>query len=289
MGKRKFGIEVFYGLGVAFIWGLTFLSIKVAVAELKPMTLALSRFIIASALLPLIALVNKTPLAVKPKDLPLLFVSGFIGVTLYFFFENNGIMRLSASESSIIIGTIPVLTLLVDTVFYRLRASKSVIIGILLSFGGVAVMVAKSHSAAASTGGYLFMGGAAVAWVSYTFLTKPLGLKYPILSVTFWQIFFGMLGCVPFALFEGQGFVRVSTPVLLNVVFLGVLASAGGYWLWVMVLDKLGASRSSVFINLIPVVSVIASFIVLGERLAPVQLAGGAATVIGVYLATRRA
>jgi drug/metabolite transporter (DMT)-like permease len=86
---------------------------------------------------------------------------------------------------------------------------------------------------------------------------------------------------------EGQGFVRVSTPVLLNVVFLGVLASAVGYWLWVMVLDKLGASRSSVFINLIPVVSVVASFIVLGERLAPPQLAGGAATVIGVYLATK--
>jgi len=132
------------------------------------------------------------------------------------------------------------------------------------------------------------MIGAAVAWVTYTFLTKPLGLKYPLLSVTFWQIFFGMLGCLPFALLEGQGFVRVSTPVLLNVLFLGVLASAVGYWLWVMVLDTLGArSRSSVFINLIPVVSVAASFVLLGERLAPPQLAGGAATVIGVYLATR--
>ncbi len=287
MGRHKLGAEAVLGVGVAFIWGLTFLSIKVAVVELRPMTLALSRFVIASAVLPLIALIRRTSLSVRARDLPLLFASGFIGVTLYFFFENNGIMRLSASESSIIVGTIPVLTLLVDMVFYRIRVSKTVILGILLSFGGVAVMVAESDSASSSSGGYLFMIGAAVSWVSYTFLTKPLGLKYPILCVTFWQIFFGMLGCVPFAMLEGQGFVRVSTPVLLNVVFLGVLASAVGYWLWVMVLDKLGASRSSVFINLIPVVSVVDSFMVRGERLAPPQLAGGAATVIGVYLATK--
>jgi len=289
MGKFKLRTEAVLGLAVACIWGLTFLSIKVAVVELKPMTLALSRFVIASVLLPLIALIRKTSLSVKARDLPLLIASGFIGVTLYFFFENNGIMRLSASESSIIIGTIPVLTLLVDMIFYRMRAGKSVVLGILISFGGVAVMVAKSETAGSSSGGYLFMIGAAVSWVSYTFLTKPLGLKYPLLSVTFGQIFFGMLGCIPFAMLEGQGFVRVSTPVLLNVVFLGVLASAVGYWLWVMVLDKLGASRSSVFINLIPVVSVAASFIVLGERLAPAQLVGGAATVIGVYLATKSA
>jgi len=47
-------------------------------------------------------------------------------------------------------------------------------------------------------------------------------------------------------------------------------------------------SRSSVFINLIPVVSIVASFILLGERLAPLQLLGGAAAIVGVYLATTR-
>ncbi|HAP55193.1 MAG TPA: EamA/RhaT family transporter, partial [Spirochaetaceae bacterium] len=147
MGRHKLGAEAVLGVGVAFIWGLTFLSIKVAVVELRPMTLALSRFVIASAVLPLIALIRRTSLSVRARDLPLLFASGFIGVTLYFFFENNGIMRLSASESSIIVGTIPVLTLLVDMVFYRIRVSKTVILGILLSFGGVAVMVAESDSA----------------------------------------------------------------------------------------------------------------------------------------------
>jgi len=276
------------GILVAVIWGLTFLSIKVAVVELKPMSLALMRFVIASAILPLIAVLMKTSLAIRPRDLPLLALSGIVGITFYFFFENNGIMRLSASESSIIVGTIPVITLLVDIVLYRRRPRPIVSAGIVLSFVGVILIVIKSEAAATSPAGYFFMTGAALSWVLYTFITKPLSGRYPLLTITFWQILFGTLGCLPFVLFEGQDFSRLSVTVLLNVLFLGVLASAFGYWLYVTILDKLGTSRSSVFINLIPVVSIIAAFVLLGERLAPLQIAGGAVTIAGVYLATTR-
>ncbi len=275
-----------FGILVAVIWGMTFLSIKVAVRELGPMSLALSRFVIASLILPLIALATKTSLRVRTRDLPLIAFSGLMGITFYFFFENNGIMRLSASESSIIIGTIPVLTLMVDILLYKRKPSPSVALGILLSFLGVALIVLRSEAAAASPGGYLFMVGAAASWVLYSFLTKPLSGAYPLLSITFWQIFFGTLGCLPFALLERQDFSGIGAATILNVLFLGVLASAFGYWLYVIVLDRMGASRSSVFINLIPVVSIVASFILLGERLAPLQLAGGAVTIAGVYLAT---
>ena len=276
------------GAAVAVIWGLTFLSTKVAVASLSPMMLALLRFVVATIFMPPIAWLSHVTLKVRPRDIPLLAASGFIGITLYFFFENNGILRLSASESSIIIGTIPVLTLMVDMVFYRRRLSKSVVAGILLSFLGVALIVARSEAAKASPGGYLYMIGAAATWVIYTFMTKPLGGRYPLLAITFWQISFGMLGCIPFAAAEGMRLGPITASLVLNVLFLGVLASALGYWLYVIVLDRLGASRSSVFINLIPVVSIVAAFFILGERLAPLQLAGGAVAIAGVYLATSR-
>jgi drug/metabolite transporter (DMT)-like permease len=250
------------------------------------MSLALLRFIIASALMPVIALISKTKLRIAFKDMPIIGLSGLVGITFYFFFENNGIMRLSASESSMIIGTIPVLTLLADMLIYRRKVSAKVSIGIILSFIGVAFIVLRSEAALSSPGGYFFMIGAAISWVLYSFLTKPLSGKYPLLALTFWQILFGMLGCIPFALFERQDFSGLSGVVILNVVFLGVLASAIGYWLYVLVLDNLGASRSSVFINLIPVVSVIASFVILGERLATLQLLGGLVTIAGVFLAT---
>lgn len=275
-----------FGILVAIIWGLTFISIKVSVRELGPMSLALSRFLIASLILPLIAVASKTSLKIRLKDLPLLAFSGLMGITFYFFFENNGIMKLSASESSIIIGTIPVLTLIVDFFIYKRKPTTAVMVGIFLSFLGVGLMVLRSEAAMVSPEGYFFMVGAAVSWVLYSFLTKPLSGTYPLLAITFWQIFFGTLGCLPFALGERQDYSQLSLLVMLNVVYLGVLASAFGYWLYVIVLDNLGASRSSVFINLIPVVSIVASFALLGERLAPLQLAGGAVTIAGVYLAT---
>jgi drug/metabolite transporter (DMT)-like permease len=285
MRERGFILPLM-GTAVAVIWGLTFLSTKVAVREIGPMSLALSRFIVAVAtLLPIVAL-TRTSLKVEGRDLPRLAAAGFLGITLYFLFENNGIMRLSASESSIIVGTIPVLTLLIEIFIYKRKARPAVIAGILLSFLGVAAIVARSETVKSSPAGYFYMVGAALVWVGYTFLTRPLGAKYSLLSVTFWQILFGTLGCIPFAIAEGQDFSAISLPVWLNVAFLGVLASAFGYWFYVVVLDKLGASRSSVFINLIPVVSIVASFFLLGERLSPLQLAGGAAAIVGVYLAT---
>lgn len=274
------------GLAVAFIWGLTFLSIKVAVRELRPMNLTLLRFIIATLLLLPIARISRTPLSVAKRDLPLLAAGGIVGITLYFLFENNGIMRLSASESSIIIGAIPVLTLIIECVLYRTKLKASLAVGILMSFGGVALMVLRSESARSSPAGYFYMIGAALCWAAYSFLTKPLGDRYPLLAVTFWQFLFGTLACVPFAVAEGQDFGRISTAAALNVLYLGVLGSAVGYWLYVIVLDRLGAAKASVFINLIPVVSIAASFVVLGERLSGLQLAGAAAVIAGVYFAT---
>ncbi len=276
------------GVGVAVVWGLTFLSIKVSVAELSPMTLASLRFIIASLILPLIALVSRISLKIRLRDFPLIALSGLVGVTMYFFFENNGIMLLSASESSIIVGTIPVLTLIVEILVFKARTKPAIVAGIFMSFAGVGLIVAKSEAAKSSPAGYFFMAGAAVSWVIYTFITRKLGTRYPFLTVTFWQIFSGTLGCIPLGIAEGWVKRPLSFQVMANVAFLGVLASAFGYWLYVIVLDKLGASRASVFINLIPVVSIVAAFILLGERLAPLQLAGGAVTIAGVYLATYR-
>jgi drug/metabolite transporter (DMT)-like permease len=287
---RSNGAATALGFAVAFLWGMTFISIKVALSGLSPMTLALSRFIVASALLPLMAFFIKEKLSVRPRDLPVLAAAGLVGVTLYFFFENNGILRLSASESSLIIGAIPVLTILAERFIYGARHGKRVYAGIILSFAGVALIVTRSSGGSSSLPGYLFMGGAALSWVAYTFLTKPLSGKYGLLAVTFWQIFFGMLGCIPFAILENfkadARAISLPPAVWLNVLYLGIFASAIGYWFYVITLERLGASKSSVFINLIPLVSVAAAYILLGERLGPEQLAGGFVAIAGVFLAT---
>ncbi len=276
----------FFGVIVAVIWGMTFLSIKVALREFGPMSLPLFRFTIASFLLALIMLLTRTSFRVAWKDVPMLSLSAFTGVTLYYYFENNGIMRLTASESSLIVGTIPVVTLLAEIIAFKVRPRRSVILGIALSFAGVALIVMRSGNASTSVSGYFFMLGAVLSWVAYGFITNPLSGRYPMLTITFWQMVIGALGCVPFALAEHQSWTGFSASVLLNATFLAVFGSAIGYWLYIIVLEELGPGRSSVFINLIPVVSVTASFVFLGERLSAIQIAGACLAIGGVYLAS---
>jgi drug/metabolite transporter (DMT)-like permease len=106
--------------------------------------------------------------------------------------------------------------------------------------------------------------------------------------VTFWQILFGLLGCLPFALAESASWKAPALAVTLNVLYLGVFCSALGYWLYVSALELLGPGTISVFINLIPVVAVVSAYLILGERLQGIQWLGGTIAVAGVYLATTK-
>jgi drug/metabolite transporter (DMT)-like permease len=284
--KRRESAASLFGVIVAFIWGMTFLSIKVALREFGPMSLSLFRFVIASVLLAGIMTVSHTRFAIAWRDVPLLALSSFVGVTLYFFFENNGILRLTASESSLIIGVIPVVTLIAEILFLHTRPGRLVALGIVLSFVGVALIVLRSESASVSPLGYLYMAGAALSWVVYGFATQPLSGRYPMLAITFWQMVIGAIGCIPFAVAEKQVWAGLSAAALFNAAYLGIFGSAIGYWLYVIVLEHLGPGRSSVFINLIPVVSVAASFVILGERLSALQIIGGIIAISGVYMAT---
>jgi drug/metabolite transporter (DMT)-like permease len=287
-GFRSQGLARAFGFATALIWGLSFISIKVAIVAIPPMTLGLLRFIIAAALLPLLALATRESLRVKPRDLPRLASGGLLGVTLYFLCENNGVKLLSASEASLIVGVIPVVTMLAERLFLGTRVGFRSYLGALLSFAGVGLIAARSAGASSSPLGFLYMGGAALCWVAYSFVTRPLSERYGQVSITFWQSLFGMLGFIPFAIAEKASLAGLSAPVVLNVLYLGVFCSALGYWFYVVSLDVLGAGPANSFINLIPVVSVLAAFLFLGERLSGLQWAGAAAAVAGVYLATAK-
>lgn len=282
-------VAIILATATAFIWGLSFLSIKIAVTVVPPMSLGLARFVIASILLMLFFVARQSLPRLALRDLPLMAGSGLIGVTLYFAGENNGIMRLSASESAIIVGTIPVLTILADRLFMRGRLRTLQYVGAIISAAGVSLMVVESLKISAQPLGYLFMTIAAFSWVAYAFATRPLLAKYTQTEVTFWQGLFGAAGFLPFALLEKMDWAGLTPLIVVNVLYLAVFCSALGYLFYIISMDVLGAGVASVFINLIPVVSVVASFFILGERLSPLQFGGAAVAVAGVYLTTMKA
>jgi drug/metabolite transporter (DMT)-like permease len=291
-----------------FFWGFSFVSIKIAVEVFPPMTLGALRFAIALIFLFFIKKKYAPDEKIQKSDIPLLAGAGLSGVTLYFFFENNGVSLIPASEASFIIAAIPIMTLIAETIGVKIASQRkraattpgtdgsgsareaSVFrrtvlpgLGALISLAGVALVAGVSFALSGTGLGYLYMAGACFSWVSYSFLTRPLFSHRSQVYIVFWQSAIGFLGFLPFAFFE-PSWQMPGFSVWGHIIFLGICCSALGYWLFAHALDVLGVGTASMFINLIPVVSAIGGFFVLGERLQPLQWLGGALVLSGVYL-----
>jgi drug/metabolite transporter (DMT)-like permease len=285
-------------IACVLLWGISFISTKVAIAVFPPMTLGLFRFVLALVFLFFIKQRLAPEERLRGRDIPLLCGAGVTGVTLYFFCENNGVSLVTASEASIITGAIPVMTMTAEWMGGRLsllppeRIGGRRWLGAAISMAGVWLVAGVSFALSGSLLGYAYMGGAALSWVAYCFLTRPLFARRSggnaRLYIVFWQSVFGAAAFLPFAIAEYPRWGRPDLPVILHIVFLGIGCSALGYWLYARSLEVLGVSVSSVFINFIPVVTVITGFFLLGERLTALQWLGAALVVSGVYLTMRK-
>ena len=287
--KSKRSLAIISAIFTTILWGLSFLSIKTSVKVVPPMTLGFSRFLIASLVLFIATKLMKTDVSVNKRDLPYLALAGLIGITLYFAFENNGVKILPASSASLITATVPIATLILESIFFKTKLSKVKIISIILSFIGVLLIVDidfKNLSSVAShdyTKGYILMFGAVGCWVIYTLSTKKLYEKYSQLAVVFYQQLFGTIFFIPFIFFEKTNLSNIDGVIVLNILYLGVICSALGYCTYVYALGQLGASSTSLFINIIPLVAVVASFFILKESINITQVLGGVLIILSVY------
>jgi len=271
----------------ALVWSVSFINIKVAVAVVPPMTLGLLRFIIASLILIVMVKVKKVDLHVDKKDRLNIFLAGAIGITLYFYFENNGIKYTSASASSLIIATVPVFSVIADALLYKIKITRKVFMSIITSLTGVLLIVGFNLEELVASGyakGYVMMFGAVGSWILYMIVTKPLFDRYSQLHLLFYQAVIGMICFVPFSIMEGFNYSLLTANVMMHIAILGVFASAIGFYTYLIALDVLGMSVSSVFLNLLPLLTVIFSMFYLKETMTLTQIFGGGLILISVFL-----
>ncbi|MDR2481403.1 MAG: DMT family transporter [Spirochaetaceae bacterium] len=284
----------FFMIICVLFWGFSFISIKVSMQALKPMTLGALRFSIAVVCLYIMKLINDMRLTQRGeaketlsfKDLPLLILTSITGVSLYFYFENNGVDLTGASEASIIIGFIPVLSMLCDVILLKTNIAPRQWIGTAFSVSGVIMVSGISISLSGNPLGYVFMICSVICWVVYGFLTRPLFTRRSQIYVIFWQNFFGLAGLCLFAVFEKNSWMLVDGVIIGHVLFLAVFCSALCYMLYAYALDVLGVSVTSLFINCTPVITAVASFFVLKERLTLLQWIGAFFVMGGVTAAS---
>ncbi|ADN02451.1 DMT family transporter [Spirochaeta thermophila] len=267
------------------VWGISFVSTKIVLAAFGPMMLAFIRFAVGVVVLALLLRLQRKSLSVRRGQGALLIAGGVIGVTLYFYFENTGLLHLPASDASLIVASIPIVSLLVEAVVFRRGMGVREVVGALLSFAGVYLIVREGLRLTGRPVGYLLMAGAAASWVAYGFLSRPVLEANDRLVVVFWHFVAGTAAFLPFLPGEAQNLEAVHLGVIGHLLFLGVGCSALAYWTYQVALHRLGVAVANVFINLIPFVTVLTAMVVLGEALSPLKWVGGAVVIVSVSIA----
>lgn len=277
---------------VVGIWGLTFISTKVLIGNgLSPQEIFFLRFLIAYLGIWFIS--PRKLFADNWKDELWLLLGGVTGGSLYFFTENTALEITLATNVAFIVCTAPLLTTILSLMIYKKeKATRGLIGGSVLALVGVALVVYNGQFVLKiSPLGDLLTLLAAFSWAFYSLIMKKMANRYRTTFITRKIFFYGVLTILPAFLFRPWQFSLsglLQPSVLLNLLFLGVLASLICFVVWNMVLKQLGTVRASNYIYLNPLFTLVGSAAFLGERLTIMALIGAVFILGGVYLAGRK-
>lgn len=274
------------------IWGTTFISTKVLLRELTPVEILFYRFFIGYLVLWLVAPRN---LKLNSRKQEFYFMAaGLLGVTLYFLLENFALTFTLAANVGVIIAIAPFFTALFDYFFlHGEKPGLRFFIGFVVAITGICLISFRGdHTVQLNPAGDLLAIAAAVVWAGYSTFTKKIStFGYGTIQTTRRIFFYGLLFMIP-ALFI-FGF-RVDFSVftefknLANILFLGFGASALCFVTWNLAVKLLGPVKTSVYIYMVPVITVVTSVIILHEHVTLPAVLGIGLTIIGLFLSESR-
>lgn len=276
---------------VVSIWGSTLVSTKLLMQSgMRADEIFLVRFLIAYIVM---LLYCRKPLFSKSiKDELLMLVLGITGGSLYFITENLAVGLTYVNNVSFIVSTSPIVTtILILMTFRYLRVKRILIIGTLIALLGVGVVIYNGQvELKLNPLGDLLSVAASLCWGVYCYLVKILGDRYDTRFVTRKVFFYGVISSLPIFLFRPWQFPLsgITEPsVLINILFLGVVASFVCFSMWSISINKLGAVTCSNYVYLIPVTTVICSAIFLNEPMTTMAYIGSGLILAGVFLANQ--
>ncbi|MBI0093855.1 EamA family transporter [Gilliamella apicola] len=275
-------------LMTVFVWGITYVATKVLLTEFKPIEILFFRFTLGYATLWLLSPRFFAWQGIKQE---LMFLgAGFCGVTCYFLCENIALTYTTASNVGVITTLAPVFTAILAIFFLKTeKPAKSFYIGCLFSMIGI-VLITLNGKFVLSVNplGDLLAVFACLFWACYSILTKrSSNYGYNIILLTRRFFFYGLIFMLPaLYLFDFEwNFSRFNRPVnLLNILFLGVGASAICFASWNYAVKLVGAVKISIYIYLVPILTIINAVLILDEPFTWIAAIGTLFTLGGVLL-----
>ncbi|HEY7203260.1 MAG TPA: DMT family transporter [Methylomirabilota bacterium] len=267
---------------------------RVVLDDVPPATLGLARSVIGAVILVGWASRALRATTIAPRDHGRIALMGVVGFALAFGLGNWGIAHSTASNAALLITVEPTSLLLLSPALLGERLTRREALGAALALLGTVIVVVNgipglTRSLAPHWRGDLLLILSGLAYAAYSLLGRPVLASYPVLVVTAWSIVWGALTMVPLAWLEWHAGLtpRWTTGAVLGALYLGVVITALGYAVWNWCLERLGAARVAIFVNVQPLAGALIGVWWLREPLTVFTVVGGLVILTGLHLTVK--
>ncbi|MBQ3743076.1 MAG: DMT family transporter [Bacteroidales bacterium] len=295
MSQEGKGLSLVWYLGIlvtVFLWGMSFLWSDSVLDQGTPVfTFIFTRMIIAATALLLFSLLTGKFQRIRKGDLKWFAAMTAFEPFLYFLGETFG-LKITGSPTlcSVIIATIPVFSLIVGWIVFREKLSPLNRAGIFVAVAGVILFILIGGNLHTDyLYGILILFLAVIGSTGYTAICKKLANKgYNAFSIVTWQFILAIgYFLIPFLVFDAATWtpVYLAWPVLKPIIMLAVLCSGVAFVIYAACVDRIGMTRTTVFLPLVAIVSAVAALILGQDTLHPLQMTGILIAMAGVVMA----
>jgi drug/metabolite transporter (DMT)-like permease len=283
------------------IWGAAWPVGRLLAEGLPTVSIAVIRYLIVVPVLFLILRLREGKIHIQREWIPTLVLLGLFSTTLYQIFFLYGVKYAAASDDSIVIGAAPVMIGVLASFYTQERLTRWKILGLLVGLSGVVLIGFLSPNSQVLNRplGLTLVFFGALSYALYTILLRrfvkktnsnPDGVHVTSLSINSWMAVFGLVFLAPFSLVEQPWNSTWDTNSWIGILYLALLSTIVGYYLYIEGVTKIGAGRASVFSNLVPFFGVLTSALILKEAVSIWTVVSLLLILTGVYLVnTKRA
>ena len=266
------------------IWSSTFIISKVLLEQFEPTQILIFRFIICILFLTIIY--PKFTFINHWKE-EIVVVSGATCIAFYFIFENSALKYTYASNVSLIVATIPILTILISNIQNKKKIrSKKIIIGFIIAYSGVVLLILNGGNLQGvdPKGDFLALG-AAISFSIYSIVLDRVHNKYHIIQLTRKVFIYALALFLIINFIKGQSlpFRTLSPNIAFALLYLGIFASSLAFLMWNLAIKTIGSIKTNQYIYFVPIVTTIFSAIVLDEKITMTSIVGTLLIIGGVY------
>jgi drug/metabolite transporter (DMT)-like permease len=274
-------------MAAMFLWGSSFIALKLAFRAYDPMVVIFGRMAVASlCILPFVRKLRPEWLA--RENLKYLLFMAFCEPCLYFIFEAKAMENTTASQAGMITSMLPLLVAVTARLFLKEKIEKSTLIGFMIAIVGACWLSMGSESSPDAPNpplGNLLEFLALVCATGYIVTLKYLTRSYSPFFLTAVQAVVGSLFYFPFLFLPSTAAPDRFEPVAaLSIIYLGSFITLGAYGLYNFGVSRIPASQASAFANLIPIFAIFLGWLVLGERFTAIQCAAAVLIFTGIYV-----